>query len=79
MKPDKRQGGGFGRPSPPRKDEPMKELNRVLRHLLAPVVAYAVAEGYLPEYMQGDVTEALVLLAAIGIPMALSWYRDRVK
>ena len=54
-----------------------KELSRLLRHLFAPLVAYAVAQGYLPEYMQGDVTEALVLAVALGVPLALSYIRDR--
>lgn len=55
------------------------ELNRLLRHLLAPLVAYTVAQGNLPEYMQGDVTEALVLAVALGVPMALSYVRDKRK
>ncbi len=57
----------------------MTELNRLLRHAFAPIVAYAVAEGYLPEYMQNDVTEVLVLGVAIGLPFAVSWVRDRRK
>lgn len=55
----------------------MKELNRLLRHMFAPLVAWAVASGYLPEYMQGDITEALVLIVAFGIPWGLSKLRDR--
>lgn len=54
----------------------MKELNRLLRHMFAPLVAWAVASGYL-EYMQGDITETLVLVAAFGIPWGLSKLRDR--
>lgn len=61
------------------KGKPMTELNRILRHLIAPLVAYAVAQGWLPEYMQGDVTEAAVLIIAFGVPLALSWWRDRAK
>lgn len=57
----------------------MTEINRLLRHMFAPLVAYAVAQGWLPEYMQGDVTEALVLAVALGLPLAVSWYRDRSK
>lgn len=57
----------------------MKELNRLLRHVFAPLVAWLVAQGYLPEYMQGDVTEVLVLLAAFGIPYGISWWRDSVR
>lgn len=55
----------------------MKEINRLIRHVVAPLVAWFVANGYLPEYMQGDVTEALVLAIAVGVPIALSWWRDR--
>ena len=54
----------------------MTELNRLLRHIFAPLVAWLVANGYLPEYMQGDVTEILVLLVAFGIPYGISWWRD---
>ncbi|WP_339764969.1 hypothetical protein [uncultured Sulfitobacter sp.] len=57
----------------------MSELNRLLRHVFAPLVAYLVAEGYLPEYMQNDVTEVLVVGVAIALPFAVSWYRDRKK
>lgn len=54
----------------------MTELNRLLRHVFAPLVAWMVAQGYLPEYMQGDVTEVAVLVVALAVPYALSWYRD---
>jgi hypothetical protein len=42
-------------------------------------VAYLVTQGYLPEYMQGDVTEGLVIGSGIVIPMAISKYRDSFK
>ncbi len=54
----------------------MTEINRLLRHIFAPVVAWLVMNGYLPEYMQGDVTELFVMVAAVGIPYAISWWRD---
>lgn len=54
----------------------MTELNRLLRHLFAPLVAWFVANGYLPEYMQNDATEVLVLTVALLLPYAISWYRD---
>ena len=57
----------------------MKELNRLLRHIFAPLVAWLVAAGYLPEYMQSDVTEALVLVTAFAIPYGISWWRDAVR
>jgi hypothetical protein len=33
----------------------------------------------MPEYMQGDVTEVLVLLVAFGVPYGVSWWRDRAR
>ncbi len=57
----------------------MTELNRILRHLFAPLVAWMVANGWLPDYMQGDVTEVLVLFVALAIPYGISWWRDAVK
>jgi hypothetical protein len=57
----------------------MTELNRLIRHGVAPLVAWLVASGYLPEYMQGDVTELLVVGIAIGAPLAVSWWRDRAR
>jgi hypothetical protein len=57
----------------------MKELNRFLRHVFAPFVAWLVAKGYLPEYMQGDVIEVLVLAVGFGVPFALSWARDKMR
>lgn len=55
----------------------MREINRLIRHAVAPLVMWLVAKGYLPEYMQADVVEALVLGVAIGAPLAVSWWRDR--
>lgn len=55
----------------------MKEINRLIRHLVAPLVAYAVAQGWLPEYAQGDVTEAAVIGVALVVPVAWSWAREQ--
>lgn len=55
------------------------EIMRLIRHGVAPLVAYAVAGGYLPEYMAGDVTEFIVLGIAIIAPLVFSWQRDRLK
>ena len=54
----------------------MTELNRLLRHIFAPLVAWLVANGYLPEYMKGDVTEVMVLVVALAVPYGVSWWRD---
>ena len=55
----------------------MKELNRFIRHAAAPMVAWFVAKGYLPESMHGDVVELIVLGVGFAIPVAVSWWRDR--
>ena len=54
----------------------MTELNRLLRHVFAPLVAWLVANGYLPEYMKGDVTEVMVMVVALAVPYGVSWWRD---
>ncbi|WP_028955927.1 hypothetical protein [Sulfitobacter sp. 20_GPM-1509m] len=54
----------------------MIELYRFLRHLIGPLVVFAVEKGWLPEYAQNDVTEALVMAAGFGIPYFISWWRD---
>ncbi|WP_273523929.1 hypothetical protein [Rhodosalinus sediminis] len=55
----------------------MRELNRLLRHIIAPLAALAVAEGWLPEEVQHDVTEALVLVLGLLLPLLWSWARER--
>lgn len=55
----------------------MSELHRLLRHVFAPLMAWLVAKGYLPEYMQNDVTEILVLIVSLAIPYGVSWWRDQ--
>lgn len=57
----------------------MKELNRLIRHGVAPFVMWLVASGYLPEYMQGDVTEGLVVAVSIIVPLIISKLRENVK
>ena len=55
----------------------MRELNRLIRHIVAPLVTYAVSQGWLPEYAQQDVTEALVIGLALALPIVWSWARER--
>jgi hypothetical protein len=55
------------------------ELYRALRHGVAPLVLWLIANGYLPEYMREDITELLTVVLAIGVPYALSWWRDRLR
>lgn len=54
----------------------MVQLNRLLRHLLTPVVMFLVERGLLPEYMQNDVVEVGVIACAFAITCAMSWWRD---
>lgn len=55
----------------------MNEFKRLIRHGVAPLVAWLVANGYLPDYMRGDVTELLVIAVAMAVPYAVSWWRDQ--
>jgi len=55
----------------------MTELTRLLRHGFAPLTAWMVMNGWLPESMQGDVTEFLVIGTSIAIPYLFSWLRDK--
>lgn len=57
----------------------MTELNRFLRHSFAPLVMWLVAKGYLPDYMETDVLEAIVIGASVIIPIALSKIRESKK
>lgn len=57
----------------------MTEMYRIIRHGVAPLTAWLVATGRLPEYMQGDVTEFIVLGIGLAIPYGLSWAKDRAK
>lgn len=42
------------------------EVNRIARHIAAPVVVLAVERGWLPAAAQGDVTELLVIVLVLG-------------
>jgi hypothetical protein len=57
----------------------MTELYRAIRHGVAPLVAYLIAAGYLPEYMRGDVTELMVIGLSFVLPYGVSWLRDRLR
>lgn len=54
-----------------------REAQRMIRHGLAPLVAYAVAQGWLPEWAQNDVLEMLAIGLALGVPYAWSWLREK--
>lgn len=55
------------------------EVARLVRHTIAPLVVYAVAEGWLPEFAQHDVLEVLVILTTFAAVYGVSWLRDRNK
>jgi len=52
------------------------ETKRLIRHGLAPLAAYGVAEGWLPASMQHELVELVVVLVALAIPYAWSWWRE---
>ena len=41
------------------------ELNRIVRHTVAPLVILAVERGWVPEAAQHDVTEIVTILAVL--------------
>ena len=55
----------------------MTEIYRLIRHGFAPLVAWAVAKGWLPEYAQADVLEFIVLALGFGVPYLFSLWRDQ--
>ena len=56
-----------------------KEMLRAIRHGVAPLTAWLVLNGYLPDYMEGDITELLVIGVSVAVPYAFSWLRDRSR
>ena len=42
------------------------ELNRIVRHTVAPLVILAVERGWIPEAAQHDITEIATILVALG-------------
>lgn len=53
------------------------ETNRLVRHAAAPLVAYAVAKEWLPEWAAGDVTELAVFAVTFAVVFLISRYKDR--
>jgi len=56
-----------------------KELIRLVRHLVAPLIAYLVTAGYLPEALQGQVTEFVLMGVGVAVALTFSWTRDQKK
>lgn len=55
------------------------ELARVIRHGVPPLVAYAVASGWIPVHMQQPIIEAGIAIAAVVASLAASRARDKSK
>jgi hypothetical protein len=52
------------------------EVARLIRHGLPPIVAFAVAKGWIPQEMQQPLIEAGVVLAAFLAALMASRKRD---
>lgn len=55
------------------------ELNRAIRHAVAPLVILAVERDWVPAAAQNDIIELLTILVAIGAVYGVSWWRDKQK
>jgi hypothetical protein len=57
----------------------MEELGRMLRYVIGPAVTWLVVSGYMPEAMQGQVTESVVQVLAFVVPWLWSrWRQDGI-
>lgn len=57
----------------------MTELNRIIRHLIAPLVIIAVQRGWIPENAQKEIIEALTVLLALLVPLVWSKLREKAE
>lgn len=48
------------------------EIARLARHILPPVIAYAVASGWIPASLQQPIIEAVIAIGAIVVALAAS-------
>jgi hypothetical protein len=55
------------------------EIQRLIRHGLAPLGIIAVQQGWLPEAMQSSVLEFATIGVSILLPYAWSMLRDWLK
>jgi len=53
------------------------EIARVIRHVAAPVVAYAIGKGWIPAELQQPLIEAVLAGAAVVAALVASRARDR--
>lgn len=55
------------------------ELNRIIRHSIAPLVIIAVDRGWIPAGAEDSIIELATILVAIAIPYGISLWRDMKK
>jgi len=55
----------------------IEELKRLIRHGIAPLVAYLVTAGYLPEKFEGDIVEIAVIVIAFVLAYIMSLMRRK--
>lgn len=53
------------------------EIARLIRHIITPLVLLLVQAGWLPEAMQGDVTEAVIIILTLVLTFLWSWYNEQ--
>lgn len=58
------------------KGQTLTELNRLLRHLLPPALAFAVGKGWLPANLQQPLMEAVIAGSAVVAALIASRARD---
>nr|DAU76353.1 MAG TPA: hypothetical protein [Caudoviricetes sp.] len=49
---------------------------RVIRHALTPLVVLLVSKGWLPEEVQGDLVEFLLVTIVAGLTLLWSYLKD---
>lgn len=55
----------------------MTEVARLLRHVVPPLVAYAVGSGLVPKELQQPLTELALVTGSVVVALAASWKRDK--
>ena len=53
------------------------DILRLVRHIMAPAVAFLVGRGYVPDSMSGDLTEGGIVAASLVV--AFIWSRANEK
>lgn len=51
-------------------------LSRLLRHLLLPMVVFAINQGWLPEAAQEDAVELLLIFVTSSVVLGWSYFRE---